>query len=129
MVLSPTLTLYKNLLKLAKSLPLKTRQDSILKIKAEFRKHSHEVNPDEVHKLIKHAESTLGYLKIVTPKSSSSQSGRTKIIFGTADNLTTTKAVSNWTGNNMDPDAVKRHYQGLKRAGYRNNSEAKGGFF
>ena len=39
------------------------------------------------------------------------------------------KAVSNWTGKNMDPDAVARHYAGLKRAGFKDNTHAKGGFF
>lgn len=129
MTLSPTLNLYKNLLKLAKNLPAASRQESIAKIQAEFRRNTAESDPEQVQKLIKHAESSLGYLKIVTPRTTSnSQSGHTKIVFGSADNKSTQKAVSNWTGKNMDPDAVKRHYQGLKRAGYKNNSDAKGFF-
>ena len=29
--------------------------------------------------------------------------------------------VSNWSGNNLDPCSVKRHYAGLRRAGFVNN--------
>ena len=36
---------------------------------------------------------------------------------------------TNWNGSNLDPDSVRRHYQGLKRAGFRDNTHAKGGMF
>jgi len=35
---------------------------------------------------------------------------------------------TNWDGNNMDPCSMKRHFGGLKRAGFQNNSHAKGMF-
>jgi len=38
------------------------------------------------------------------------------------------KAVSNWDGKNLDPEAVQRHRQQLRRAGFENNAHAKGFF-
>lgn len=38
------------------------------------------------------------------------------------------RVVSNWDGNNLDPDSVKRHTQQLHRAGFVNNAHAKGFF-
>jgi hypothetical protein len=38
------------------------------------------------------------------------------------------RVVSNWDGNNLDPESVKRHRQQLKRAGFVNNQHAKGIF-
>lgn len=38
------------------------------------------------------------------------------------------RVVSNWDGKNMDPCSVKRHRQQLNRAGFVNNSHAKGVF-
>ena len=38
-------------------------------------------------------------------------------------------AYSNWDGNNLDPDSVRRHQHQLKRAGFRDNLHAKGGIF
>ena len=76
------------------------------------------------------ANSALGYLKIVTPKSShgKKQEGKTTVTFGESKYTDNGKAVSNWTGKNMDPDSVKRHQNTLKRAGFKNNSDAKGFF-
>jgi hypothetical protein len=38
------------------------------------------------------------------------------------------RVVSNWDGKNMDPCMVKRHNVSLKRAGFVNNTHAKGIF-
>ncbi|KAL7573212.1 hypothetical protein ACA910_018866 [Epithemia clementina (nom. ined.)] len=35
---------------------------------------------------------------------------------------------TNWDGKNLDPCSVKRHYSGLRRAGFANNLHAKGFF-
>jgi hypothetical protein len=128
MTLSPVLTVYKNMLKLAKTLPIDKRQKAIADIRSQFRMNAAEHNQEMVAKLLDHAKSSLSYLKMVTPKSASSQTGVTRIVFG-GDGKKESKAVSNWSGKNMDPDAVKRHYNGLKRAGFRDNSHAKGGMF
>ena len=38
----------------------------------------------------------------------------------------TFRPVSNWTGSNMDPDSVKRHWHTLKRAGFKNHQHVQG---
>jgi hypothetical protein len=128
--MSRQVSLYREMLHYAKLLT-ETQQKSqtIERIKVEFRKNMRETNKDKIGDLLAVAESKLGYLKIITPKRRSNQQGYTKMTFGDAGDVTSGgKAVSNWTGHNMDPDTVKRHYRGLKRAGYKNNSHAKGIF-
>ena len=122
------LSVYKNMLKLARTLPEPKRASSVVEIRRQFREHK-EISADEIEKLLEKANSSLGYLKIIAPRSkvgTGQQTGVTRIVFGSQDKVR--KAVSNWTGSNMDPDSVKRHYQGLKRAGFTNNSSAKGIF-
>eukprot|EP01039_Chlorochromonas_danica_P000888 gene887-969_t len=126
MTLSPALSMYKNLMKFASRLPANKREESLKRIREEFRKNSQEHNPEQVAEMLKFASSTLGYLKIVTPRSVKEQRGHTRIVFGDASNPS--KAVSNWTGSNMDPDSVSRHYRSLKRAGFTDNKSAKGFF-
>jgi DNA-binding transcriptional regulator YhcF (GntR family) len=128
--MSKAIRLYREMLQYAKLLT-ETQQKSQIteRIKMEFRKNMREINYQKIEVLLTEAESKLGYLKIITPKRRSSQQGYTKMTFGDAGGGTSgSKAVSNWTGHNMDPDTVKRHYRGLKRAGYKNNSHAKGVF-
>ncbi|RYG68729.1 LYR motif-containing protein [archaeon] len=96
MVLSPTLSMYKSLLKFARRLPKDKRADSIDRIRNEFRQHSNVHDAKRIEELLKHAQSTLGYLKIVTPRRSYEQQGVTKVVFG--DLSAPKKAVSNWTG-------------------------------
>lgn len=127
MALSNTLSLYRKLLKMAKALPLDKKDTSLERIRKEFRTNASESSSLRIGELLKHAESTLGYLKIISPKRQTNQSGHSRIVFGSQNN-NEGKAVSNWTGKNMDPDAVKRHFNGLKRVGFRNNHDAKGIF-
>lgn len=116
------------MLKLAKSLPADKRQQTIEQIRSQFRLNSAENDQMKVVKLLEQAQSSLGYLKMVTPKQPRSQAGVTRIVFGEHDGKVS-KAVSNWSGKNLDPDSVKRHYNSLKRAGFRDNTHAKGGLF
>jgi hypothetical protein len=120
------LAVYKRLLLLAKRLPEEKRSTSIEQIRMEFRRNSDESDPSRVEDMLKKANSSLGYLKIVTPKERNNQSGVTKIVFGNQSKIS--KAVSNWSGSNLDPDSVARHYRSLKRAGFRDNAHAKGFF-
>eukprot|EP01038_Epipyxis_sp_PR26KG_P010240 gene10240-13774_t len=127
------LELYRKLLKHAKTIkPVKKSIDTISQIKLEFRRNSSETNAEEIQKMLLRANSTLGYLKIVTPKTySRNQSGRTSAVFETSNaghNNPTGRAVTNWTPTNLDPDSVKRHQQTIKRAGFKNNQQAKGIF-
>lgn len=112
---------------MAMRLPGPKRAESLAKIREEFRRNASEHDSTRIEELLKHANSTLGYLKIVTPKRVTEQAGRTTIVFG--DPSRPTKAVSNWTGSNMDPDSVSRHFQSLKRAGFSNNFSVNRGLF
>lgn len=122
-------SVYRNLIRYAKNLSTSQQKiETLAKIKSEFRLHRNEQNVEKIQEMIKKAESSLSYLKIITPKRFGGQQGYTKITFGENKIQDGGRAVSNWTGNNMDPDSVKRHYVGLKRAGFRDNSHAKGYF-
>jgi hypothetical protein len=94
-----------------------------------------------VEELIKKAVSTIGFLRMQTPKRKSGhrltnieQEKIEKEKIANAENSTKptdlikTKPTSNWTGSNMDPDMVARHDRSLKRAGFRDNAHAKGRF-
>ena len=72
--------------------------------------------------------STLGFLRISTPRSRSSH-GSSERDSKNANKSLNRRPESNWHGGNLDPDQVKRHYQGLKRAGFRDNNHVKGGLF
>jgi hypothetical protein len=131
MGLSNALSVYRNLLKLAKSLPVAKRTESLQQIKDGFRNGMSESDPEKVREMLGKANSTLGYLKIVTPRSShrTAQAGKVTLRFGEGDDLRSgARPVSNWTGSNLDPDSVRRHKQTLSRAGFKNNFHAKGVF-
>lgn len=81
--------------------------------------------------------STLGYLRISTPKRKGShqltESEKEKLKEDAKKESEKAgpikfRPTSNWTGNNMDPDSVSRHYRSLKRAGFSDNNHAKGFF-
>lgn len=115
--------------------PESKRLETLSQIKHEFRNHSSEDSDSRVEELLKKANSSLGFLKMITPRSrrSESSTGHTKITFG-GDGSNKSRAgaknvVSNWTGSNMDPDSVSRHYQGLKRAGFSDNRSVVGDLF
>jgi hypothetical protein len=96
------------------------------------RKHADAADPATIEKLLGKANSTLGYLKIVTPRGARQgpQQGVTRITFGPtgAEAARPGKAVSNWSGSNVDPDALKRHQRSLSRAGFKGHRDAKGIF-
>lgn len=121
--------MYRKLLSVAARLPAAKRADQIQMIKLEFRRNHQEHDPARIDELLKRANSNLGYLRIVTPRRAAEQQGVTRIVFGDADPARPAKAVSNWTGRNMDPDSVKRHYNSLKRAGFSDNRSVKGALF
>ena len=126
------LNAYRKLLSLVRLMPEKKRMESMTRIREEFRSNKGETSSDAIADLLMKANSSLGFLNIVTPKRVTKQGGKTTIIFGkNADgstSLSSKKAMSNWHGGNMDPDQVSRHYNGLKRAGFRDNNHAKGVF-
>jgi hypothetical protein len=135
---------YRNMLRLAKSMrPEVKKRETILLIRKEFRLNAAEEDAGRVATLLEKASSSLGYLKIITPRTAvhDKQAGHTRIVFGGAGGTGTevvngvgtggkkTKATSNWTGRNPDPDQVARHYAGLKRAGFTDNKSVVGSLF
>ena len=94
-----TLTLYRNLLKYSKSLPKAKRTEAYNEIRITFRKNRNVTNENEISTMLQRATSTLGYLKIVTPKRIGlvKDSYITKISFG-GDSSRLSKAVTNWSG-------------------------------
>ena len=124
------LGMYRRLLKLANSSSsVKAKAEFLIKIKDGFRSNRNESDPEKIEQLLSSAQSTLGYLKMVTPRTRKIGSPETtKISFGQSSQTSGRKATSNWTGSNMDPDSVKRHQHSLNRAGFRNNAHAKGLF-
>ena len=129
MVLSHSLILYRNMLRYARSLPAAKRNDGVEQIRKGFRAGKETDDPAQIKEMLEKANSTLGYLKIVTPRSPKQhvQTGKTKTVFGD-DSMKLSRPVSNWTGSNMDPDSVARHERSLKRAGFKNNADMKGFF-
>jgi hypothetical protein len=106
------------------------RQETKELIQREYRKNKNAI-PDEIQYLLKKAESTMSYMRMITPKSKSgtaSQSGRVTITYG-PKTKSERKAVTNWHGKNLDPESVSHHFKNLKRAGFHDNNHAKGGFF
>lgn len=131
MASSHVLSMYRNLLKSAHKLkPIDKRNNAILQIKNDFRININEEDKDKVRIMLEKANSTLGYLKIVTPRNilTYEQKDSIKLVFGDINKQKQNKAVSNWSGSNLDPDSVKRHHQILKRAGFKNNQDMKGIF-
>ena len=123
--------MYRNMLRLAKTVkPLQKRAEVLASVQKEFRRSANETSEEKIEELLSKANSSLGYLKMITPRTraNNKESGRTRIVFG-GDGPREGKAVSNWTGSNMDPDQVKRHYNGLKRAGFSDNRSVVGDLF
>ena len=109
--------------------PEKKRLDALHSIRSQFREHAGEEDKDKVAELLTKANSSLGYIKMISPKTrgigSEQQSGRTRITFGGSGEKKG-KVVSNWTGSNMDPDQVAKHYNQLQRAGFTDNKSVTG---
>ena len=120
------LSMYRRMLKSACGMSGKQRETSLKMIREEFRKNADEQDSEAIRKMLEKASSSLSYIKIVTPKSGQEQTGKSHFAYGDAKRPS--RAHTNWTGSNMDPDSVSRHYHGLKRAGFANNAHAKGVF-
>ena len=97
------LHLYRQMLRYANRMPADQRVKNAALIRAGFREGRGEGGEERVRELVEKAQSTLGYLKIVTPKRvSDGQAGVTRTVFGAADpsGASPRKAYSNWTGRN-----------------------------
>mmetsp|Transcript_4964 Transcript_4964/g.7664 ORF Transcript_4964/g.7664 Transcript_4964/m.7664 type:complete len:169 (-) Transcript_4964:250-756(-) len=134
---------YRVLARLIDRLPNeKQRASSKQQLREGYQRHAN-ATIEQVHDLIHEAGERIAYLRIITPKDryrdAREQSGGRRWVYrssngngGPEENGKATvrvnAAVSNWNETNMDPDSVKRHYSGLKRAGFKNNLHAKGIF-
>mmetsp|Transcript_20150 Transcript_20150/g.33956 ORF Transcript_20150/g.33956 Transcript_20150/m.33956 type:complete len:137 (-) Transcript_20150:161-571(-) len=128
------LTAYAKLVRLCKLLPEKEKAQAFVRVREGFRKNADEVNPEKITAALKSANSSIGYVKMMTPKhlqknsASGPSDGVTRIVIG--DKAKSGRnPTSNWTGSNMDPDSVKRHQRSLQRAGFTSNRHAKGPAF
>jgi len=118
---------YKNMLQLCRQLPERDRLSSLQQVRTEFRKNIGESDPAAVHKLVQKAVSSLGYLRIVTPrKGGSGQAGTTRLIFDSEKRYEGRRPMTNWNGSNMDPDCVQKHKAQLKRAKFKSHADVYG---
>lgn len=136
--ISPVIQAYRTLGTLIRRLPKQQQRQAKQQLRNEFRKH---VNAEEsnIPALLEVANKKIAFLRIITPKDKSrdgEQKGTSNFIYdknGELDENGVPKMQlkarhTNWDGNNMDPCSVKRHFNGLKRMGFRNNDHAKGMF-
>ena len=129
------LHMYRNLIRLAKNVSPKVNSLKTLKmIRDAFRRtENSNLSTNEIENLLTKAQSNVSYLKMITPRTKlHSDAGEYKIINNCTtnnNNNSKSRVHSNWTGSNLDPDSVTRHNALLKRAGFMNNSHAKGGMF
>lgn len=92
---------------------------------------------DSLEHRLQKAESRLSFLRMTStrPGPSGANSGRWIYKDGQKlENVNGTlrdgngRVVSNWSGNNLDPQSVSTHRKQLRRMGFRNNAHAKGFF-
>jgi hypothetical protein len=118
-----TLSLYKSLLRQSKQVENESNRISHRnRIKSEFRQHKDVENMDQIESLLKKGNSSLSFLKTITPKIYTTQDTGSNVfvikngqIIEKTDQNKNQKALSNWREGNIDPDALKKHEQLLKR--------------
>lgn len=85
----------------------------------------------------KEAQAKISFLRITMPKTNTKCRGNSgvwlykdgeKIEAGQGTVRAGSRVHTNWDGKNLDPESVTRHRQQLKRAGFVNNTHAKGIF-
>jgi hypothetical protein len=125
---------YRSLAKLVKKLPEKDSEKSWQELRTSFRTPLSE-EEGALEKRLANADSRESFLKMITPHHNPAKGGRWvykdgKQVKGQAGTRTDSNGNvhTNWDGKNLDPCSVKQHNQQLKRAGFLNNSHAKGYF-
>lgn len=140
------LSTYRTLFRLIKLLPSNQKpQKQLEQVRQSFHKNSSLTDETLIKSCFQKAGEKIAYLRIITPKKSSSTSsnGNMRWIYtkdgpiqldGSGNNngggtlRDGRRVVSNWDGNNLDPCSVKTHNAQLKRMGFVNNLHAKGLF-
>ena len=95
---------YRSMLKCVMRMPKDQRERNLSLIKEGFREGKNVSDGSKAEELLKKAQSSLGYLKIVTPRrKSDGQSGHTHMVFGEESNSSSKstfgrKPHTNWTG-------------------------------
>ena len=127
---------YRTLARLIERMP-KTRssqEKALNELRTSFRRPLAE--SETVEARLKVANDRISFLRITTPKSRNEKRAGLYVYKdgklvdeGEATRRDANgRVVSNWDGKNLDPCSVKRHFTGLKRAGFVNNTHAKGIF-
>jgi hypothetical protein len=127
----------------------KERIKNIQVLRETYATNSSLQDSDRINECIKEAGEKIAYLRIITPKRSSSssltgtgsKSGTQRFIYskdggvievdasgGGTKRDSNGRVISNWDGKNLDPCSVKTHNSQLKRMGFVNNLHAKGIF-
>ena len=128
---------YRSLAKLVRQLPEKQQPRAWNELREGYRKNANETCPEKITQHIEEAGKKIAFLRIVTPKKATNQSGVNPWVYrssgekdaeGKATVRKSHRVVSNFDGSNLDPCSVKTHNQQLKRMGFANNLHAKGLF-
>jgi hypothetical protein len=128
---------YRALAVLIRRLPKHQQPAAFSELRLGFRENANAEKSD-IPNLLQAAEKKASFLRIMTPKKRSQESGGTTTYLyrkngemeegGKGTKIKTGKVHTNWDGRNLDPCSVKRHYAGLRRGGFVNNLHAKGIF-
>jgi len=113
------LLLYKQLLRIAKKLPIPQSHKTINEIKSQFRSHRIEKDPNLIEKHIQKALDQISFLKMITPHSFDLKAYNSthyvvrdgNIIQGHGEKKGSRVLID----NSLDPDDLKRHYKLLRR--------------
>lgn len=89
--------MFRRMLKQIQKLPNNERKNTLIQIKSEFHKNKNISDDKDIEKLLNKAESSLGYLKMITPKSKGQSSEPYHRVFGKGSDVPIKKAVTNWT--------------------------------
>ena len=119
---TPVLTMYRRLLKQAARLPAPDAATTVHQIRAAFRAGAAgATDAASVEAALATAASKLGYLRMVTPRDGG-EGGATRYVVRNGEVVEAggggarpPRATSNWSGTNLDPEAVSRHQRSLER--------------
>ena len=108
---SIVISTYRSLARLVRQLPDKQQLGAWKEMREGYRKNAKETSPDKISHLIEEAGKKIAFLRIVTPKKATNQSGVTRWVYrssgekdanGRATMRKTRQVVSNFDGNNLD---------------------------
>lgn len=137
---SSTRSVYRELIHIINRMPAQDRTKHLVELRSSFRQPI--TGSQTVENRLAEAQSRLSFLRMTVSskelRRSSNTAGtwvykdgeRLAVDGGVGGTLRDEKGrvVSNWDGSNLDPESVKRHKQQLRRAGFVNNTHAKGIF-